>query len=47
MEYTSLEYGGIVIKEEMEKKEEEERKALEKAEQEKNDRKCPVCEKKV
>ena len=47
LEYTSLEYGGIVIKEEMERKEEEERNALEKAEQEKNDRKCPVCEKKV
>ena len=47
LEYTSLEYGGIVMKEDMELKEEEERKTLEKAEQEKNDRKCPICEKKV
>ena len=47
LEYTSLEYGGIVSKENMEVKEEEERKKLEKADREKNDKICPVCEKKV
>ena len=47
LEYTSLEYGGIVSKESMEMREEEEKKKLEKAEREKNEKKCPVCEKKV
>ena len=47
LEYTCLDFGGIVTPEGIERKEEEERKNLEKAERAQNEKKCPECEKKV
>ena len=46
-EYTSGLYGGIVTPEDIKRKEEAERKRLEKAERQKNERRCPGCDMKA
>ena len=46
-DYSLGSYGGIVTPEDIKRREEEERKRLEKAERAKAERRCPTCEMKV
>ena len=46
-EYHSGSYGGIVTPEDIKRREEEERKKLEKLEKQKNERRCPGCDMKA
>lgn len=46
-EYHTAQYGGIVTPEDIKRREEEERKRLEKLERQKNERRCPACDMKA
>ena len=46
-DYTTNTYGGIVTPEDIRRKEEDEKKRLEKAERAKRERRCPTCDMKV
>merc|ERR1711913_230480 len=46
-DYTIAQYGGIVTPEDIKRREEEERKRLEKLERQKNERRCPGCDMKA
>ena len=45
--YHIAQYGGIVTPEDIKRREEEERKRLEKLERQKNERRCPGCDMKA
>merc|ERR1711937_87363 len=46
-DYHTAQYGGIVTPEDIKRREEEERKRLEKLERQKNERRCPGCDMKA
>ena len=46
-DYSMDSYGGIVTPEDIRRREEEEKKRLEKAERAKREKRCPTCEMKV
>ena len=46
-DYHTAQYGGIVTPEDIKRREEEERKRLEKLERQKNERRCPRCDMKA